>query len=116
MVQKHLPLLCLYQANIVKQDWLYLNLASVKMLSMFALFERRESRKGHHVVSQGISIPNLYLTTTPKTLEPFVETPLAAPNWIDVLHVESQRTAHWGFALHTPALHSEESIHPARLR
>jgi hypothetical protein len=54
-----------------------------------------------------------YLKLTPKTPELLVEMPLAAPGLIDVPRVESQRAAHLGFVLHTPALKLEESMHPA---
>ena len=53
---------------------------------------------------------------TPKTPELLVEMPLAAPDWKDVLHVESQQVAHRGFVKHIPVLHSEGSKHPAHQR
>lgn len=55
-----------------------------------------------------VGIFSLNLKLIPKTLEPLVEMPLAAPDWIDALHVESQRAARLGFVLHTPVQHLEE--------
>jgi eukaryotic-like serine/threonine-protein kinase len=63
-----------------------------------------------------IALPNPQFKLIPKTLELLLQMPLAAPDWIDALHVESQRAAHLGFALHTPALKLEESMYPAHQR